>query len=299
MKKTIISFCVAVSMLALGPAASALVYTNSDLLLIFHQDGYDDCEFDLGSVSNFLGLEAGTKLAVGDWSTNLVLANFGSYTAANFILMATVPSSTLANDTDWLTCADTSTPTDVSASALLTQVGTIAGVGNYAAANSFDAATNGYAAPTSTVGSYTYVITGGGSGDEETMNGAAPFDVEQSIPGTSRFFQIGVHNGANPPAALQVGSFTVDANGNLTFIAGAAPVLPTAPNLSISTSGGVNTISFLTIGGAKYQLLYSSDLTIPVANWSPVGSSITGDGSIDVLQDTTSATRYYVVEAYY
>jgi hypothetical protein len=299
------SLCAFASVLVSGPTASALVYTNSDLLLIFHQDGYNDVEFDLGSVSNYLNLSAGTKVAVTGWSTNLVMTNYPSYSVANFVLMSATAfqvGPNLSKDADWLTCADSSMPVDLTGSTLSSQNGIINSIGNNAAANTFDATLNSYAAatfPTPTVGGYTYVVTGGNGGDEETMSGSAAFDVMQSIPGTSRFFQIGVDDSVNPAAATQVGSFTIDANGNLTFIAGAVPVPPTPPSLSVTTAGGVNTISFASISGANYRLLYSNDLSVPVANWTISGGSISGNGSIQSLQDATSTTRFYVVEAYY
>ena len=226
MKKTIVSVCAAAALLAFGPSASALVYNNADLLLIFHQDGYDDCEFDLGPVSNYLSMTPGTKVALSNWSANLVLANYGSFTAANFILMAAAPlqgPSNLGADADWLSCSDGSIPKDLTGSTFAGQNSIINGVGSFAAANSSNAATNGYAVPTSIAGSYTWVITEGGVLDEQTLGGAAAFSVQQSIPGTSTFFQIGANNSVNPPAAVQVGSFTIDADGVLTFIAGAVP----------------------------------------------------------------------------
>jgi hypothetical protein len=41
--------------------ACAFTYTNTDLLLIFRQDGFNDVEFNLGTVSNFLGQADGRR----------------------------------------------------------------------------------------------------------------------------------------------------------------------------------------------------------------------------------------------
>ena len=173
-----------------------------------------------------------------------------------------------------------------------------------AAANTFDSTSNSYVSatyPTATVGGYTYEVTGGSTGgDEETLAGTAAFSVGQTIPGTARFFQIAVNDdSASPVLAMQAGSFSMDTNGDLTFIAGAVPVPPPAPSVTITSAGGVNTINFTSISGAQYELLYSDDLTVPVADWTVAGSPIAGNGSLQSFQDTPSSTRFYVVEAYY
>ncbi|HEX4121975.1 MAG TPA: hypothetical protein VH619_15250 [Verrucomicrobiae bacterium] len=308
MKKLIVSLCAFAALLACEPNASALVYTNSDLLLVFHQDGYNDVTFDIGSVSNYLNLPSGTVVAVTGFDTNLLAANYSPYSLAEFVLMSATEfqvGGNLPKDADWLTCSDTSTPLDVSGSTLATQNGIINSIGDNAAANTFDSLTNSYVSatyPTATVGGYTYDVTGGSTGgDEETLDGTAAFAVEQSVPGTSRFFQIGVNDdGSIPVLATQIGSFSMDTNGGLTFIAGAVEVPPPAPAITVASVGGVNTISFTSIAGPHYRLLYSSDLSIPVANWAVAGSSVAGNGSLQTLQDTTgSSRRYYVVEAYY
>jgi hypothetical protein len=47
---------------------SAFDYTNSNLLLVFRKDNALDVEFNIGSVTNFLGKANGTTMQVTNWS---------------------------------------------------------------------------------------------------------------------------------------------------------------------------------------------------------------------------------------
>src|SRR6266487_452522 len=78
------------TLLAAGTACSAgaFNYSDSDLLLVFRKDGFRDVEFDLGSVSNYLGKAAGTKLTVSKWDLAGVRANFNnSLASVKFLLV--------------------------------------------------------------------------------------------------------------------------------------------------------------------------------------------------------------------
>lgn len=94
------------------------------------------------------------------------------------------------------------------------------------------------------------------------------------------------------PAATQLGYFEFRADSTLYFVA-AAPSLPPAPapdQLTILRSGTSNTVTFSTVsGGYVYQLLRSpgSNPAAPLAQWTPLGSGVTGTGSLLSLSDVS------------
>jgi hypothetical protein len=74
------------------------------------------------------------------------------------------------------------------------------------------------------------------------------------------------------------------------------PTTP-APVLKTAISSGNLGISFYTQSGYKYQLQYKDNLTD--ANWTPVGSPVTGNDAIQSVPDPTSGSagqRFYRVE---
>src|SRR5437868_14700432 len=87
MKKLFFATCVLCLALFASRSASAMTYTNGDLYLIFHEDGApSDVEFNLGTVSNFLGKAQGTTVTVSNWDYNLAQSSFPGATldGANF-----------------------------------------------------------------------------------------------------------------------------------------------------------------------------------------------------------------------
>lgn len=115
-------------------------------------------------------------------------------------------------------------------------------------------------------------------------------DLFELIPGTSAAGTV------NTPGRL-LGTFELKANGTLTF--STASATPTRPVISaIQRSGDTTTLSFSTVAGAQYQLRTTdtAGLSAPVSGWS-TGASVTGDGGVLSLKDTSSSpTRFYVIE---
>ena len=73
------------------------------------------------------------------------------------------------------------------------------------------------------------------------------------------------------------------------------PAAPTGPELSLSLAGGKATLSFLTRSGTTYQVQYKTSLTD--LSWSALGSAISGNGSVQSVQDPISGTgRFYRVQ---
>ena len=151
MKKTILSACLlATTLLGVAPLASAMTYTNGDLFLVFRQSqsSANDVEFNIGSISNYLGLTRGTVVPVTAWNSNQVLSAYGAATWTDvinndgkFVLVAAtpyVPNS--PSSVCWITDGDAgTTPTMVSGSALSTMISKVRQV----AADAYQLAGNG------------------------------------------------------------------------------------------------------------------------------------------------------------
>src|SRR5712692_10010423 len=70
-------------------ALAAFTYNDTDLLLVFRKASFNDVEFNLGSVSNFLGHATGTAIAVTNWDLGLVQSNFNNtLDNVDFLLVA-------------------------------------------------------------------------------------------------------------------------------------------------------------------------------------------------------------------
>ena len=309
MKTLIPYFAAALGLLVAAPSGGAWTYSDGDVLLIF-RDGVHDVEFDLGSVNQFLGRANGTSWVVSNWNVALVTNTFGADLTASgagvkvLLVAATAPSS--PNSTAWLTGAEPNT-TAYSPSP--------SGWGNlYGTINSIGISPPIYNVPTNSTSqsyvigaigsgsvgrykyaSYDYIVSGGTYNNISTLGGNAGFTVEQSIPGTLEFW--GVQSTAalpTPPDTL-LGTFTISADGSLTFTAGPPP----STILGIRSAGGTNTVSFTTEVGGNYWLAYTNVLNAAAATWPLVSGPLAGDGNNNSLAHTaaTPAGFYRVVRA--
>jgi hypothetical protein len=146
------------------------------------------------------------------------------------------------------------------------------------------------------VASYDQIVDGNGVNAESLpeFGGNAPFIVEQTIPGT--FLLWGIQpSQANPkPADALVGSFTITADGTLTFVAGP----PGSSILGIARSAdGVTGVTFSTTVSGHYWLAYTNQLGAPASQWPIVSGPLSGDGFNDTLNHTnvTDAAGFYQV----
>ena len=280
----------------------AFDYKEKDLMLVFRKEGFKDVEFNLGSVTNFLGKADGTMITVTNWDLALVQDTyFGSLDDVKFLLV----SATATDDSlwrVWLTDGDTSTnvPTDISGSRMSALRSKIEYVGNQAEALTGTNNIQSYVPDSSDPSSYTYIASEGGRLDAATVGGAAPVPVEGINPATNRFFELRISNASTKPPARLIGTFGLSAAGVLKFTAG-APEMPLIPSHieSIARAGNQNTVSFTTISGATYRLRYTSVLGPLVTAWTILPTTVAGDGSVKTLADTTTdAQRFYAVEAF-
>ncbi len=82
-----------------------------------------------------------------------------------------------------------------------------------------------------------------------------------------------------------------EVNVNFFMLVPATP----KPTIAAHISGGNISVSFPSQTGYSYQLQYKNNLTD--ANWTSVGSAVSGDGSVkSVVDSTTASHRYYRVQ---
>jgi hypothetical protein len=285
MKSIVTIFVAALLLQAAGPA-QAWTYSDGDVLLIF-RNGSQDIEFDIGSVSNFLGKTNRYTAAVTGWDPSLVTSTFGTLNSnLKVVLLAT------AGGTNWLTGAEPDTTAyNISSQAAETLHGVISAVGERPLypLNIPTAESNAYSIDTSgqyAASSYDSIVSGGHFNGISKLGGNAPFTVEQGIPGFLDFWTIqstAVYPGS-PPDKL-VGTFTFDASGDLTFVAG-----PRASNITaVSRSGNVSTVQFTTTIGNIYSLAYTSQFGGGATSWQVDPYSLVGNGKVNTLSDTNSS----------
>ena len=280
--------------------AHAFTYADTDLLLVFRKDGtFKDVEFNLGSVSNYLGKAAGTKITVPGWDLNTVRTNFNnSLASVKFLLVA----ATAVSDSQrrlWLTDADLAPagpPRDLSGSRWSLLQGKLGYVGGEAQSITVSNATQVYIVGNSDPSAYTAIASYSGQVDPTSLGGLAPFPVDAENPTTLLFYELKISNAAIKPAAALIGSFCVDSSGTLAFTAG--PLAPlTKPNISIARTGNQNVISFGSLNCINYRLRFTSTLS---ADTAPLPLLIPGDGTGKSFTNSPAGnTGFYTVEALY
>ena len=293
MKSIILTTLAALTLLT-TPQARAWTYNDGDVLLVFRQ-GSQNVEFDLGSVTNFLGKTNGYTKTVTGWDLSLVTSTFGSLTGVKVVLLAA------GDPTNWLSSAEPNTTAyNISASDADTLHGVISAVGTRplypiaiptAGANSYSIDTGGQYAGSS----YDYTVSGGHFSGIAKLGGNAPFTVEQSIPGTLDFWSIkSTDIYPNSPPDQLIGTFTISAGGVLTFVAG-----PRASNItSVSRSSGVSTVKFTTTVGNTYSVAYTNKLGGAVATWPVDATTLVGNGKVNAINHTSSGNaEFYRVTA--
>ena len=101
MKRNLVFILAALALFA-TPQLRAWTYSDGDLLLIFRNGG-NDVEFNLGSVTQFLGKTNGYTTAVSGFDWSLVTGTFGNLSSVRVILLASVDA------TNWLSSNDPNT----------------------------------------------------------------------------------------------------------------------------------------------------------------------------------------------
>jgi hypothetical protein len=287
-----------------GLNTHALVYSDQDLLLIFRQDGYDDVEFDLGSISTLLSQPTGTTVALTNWDSSLLLSNFGPDLSHTHVILLASTSRSATNRTAWVTSAQTNfIPTDLSTVGWGQVWSKISGIGNGAAAFTSGNTTQNGVIPPTNLDSYTFISsnTGVQPGLTPSLGGTVSFVVEGNAPSDLAFFAISPSGASPKPAAEFTGTFHVSSSGGLSYTAGTAGVTPVPTQiLSINNNNdGTVTLTFNTVSGVNYRLHYTSQLGSSPDSWSIGTGTVSGTGSVGSLTDTPgTSSRYYVIELY-
>lgn len=292
--KSLILLTLAALTLLSSPQARAWTYNDGDVLLVFRKNS-QNVEFDLGSVTNFLGKTNGYTATVTGWDSSLVTSTFGSLTGAKIVLLST------AGGTNWLSSAEPNTTayniSSQDADGLHSVINAVGIKPLYpiaiptSGANSYSIDTGGQYANSS----YDSIVSGGHFNGISKLGGNAPFTVEQSVPGFLDFWQIQpttVYPGS-PPDNL-IGTFTITAGGVLTFVAG-----PRASIISsVTRSGNISTVTFSTTVGNTYSLAYTNQLGGATATWPVDVTTLTGNGSLNSINHTNSGNaEFYRVSA--
>lgn len=90
---------------------------------------------------------------------------------------------------------------------------------------------------------------------------------------------------------VQTLRMTGDYNENVNFFM-LVPAAPNAVTITPSVSGGNIHLSFPTQSGYSYTVYYKNNLTD--ANWTPLGGSVAGDGTVKAVNDSASgSSRFY------
>jgi hypothetical protein len=293
MKSIILTTLAALTLLT-TPRARAWTYNDGDVLLVFRR-GSQDVEFDLGSVTNFLGKTNGYTTTVTGWDLSLVTGTFGSLTGVKFVLLAA------GDPTNWLSSAEPNTTAyNISASAADTLYGVISAVGTRplypiaiptAGANSYSIDTGGQYAGSS----YDSIVSSGHFSGIAKLGGNAPFTVEQSIPGFLDFWTItSTDVYPNSPPDQLVGTFTISADGVLTFVAGPRP----STIIGVNHSGNISSVQFTTTVGNTYSVAYTNQLGGAAATWPVDATTLVGNGKVNAINHTSSGdAEFYRVNA--
>ena len=317
--KKIIHLTLAVLAVAAPSLTRAWTYNDGDVLLIFRESALpgtypspnNDVEFDLGSITNFLGKTNGYTTTVTGWTLSDVTAVYGSDLTGVSVVLIAATSPTNASPTAYFSAAlpqsfwlngvePYNTAYNVSPSVWqgfwtkINSIGTRPGL--YLPASQQTAS---YSFAPSSILSYDRIVSSDNyvaAGAQSLINtdwlpqfgGFAPFTVEGVAPGSFGFLAVPSSTAAVKPRDTYIGTFTIDNLGNLTFTAGP----PTPVVTGIARSGNTSTVSFSTGLSGNYSLVYTNKLG-GSTNWPAVGGSLVGDGNTNSLTYTSADTAGY------
>ena len=275
--------------------ACAFNYHDGDLLLVFRGGtGANDVEFNLGSVTNYLGKAAGTQIIV-NYNTTVLSNNFNNQLdGVQFALFA---ATSVSDPTPRLWATDINLSTAAKKMAIspwLNLRGQMSQVGIAATQNSLTNSTANYVTASGSLDAYDFIAANGNPAvnNVSTWNGVLLFPTEGTIPAQVAFYQIEPSNTTPKPTASLVGSFALDDTGKLTFTSGM--VIAASTIQGITRSGNTVTVNFSTCFGAIHRLCYRTNLT--TGSWTTLSPSATGDGTTKSLSDTiTDPIRFYKV----
>jgi hypothetical protein len=285
--KTVLKSSLAAAIVLAAAAAQAWTYQDGDALLIFRESGFNDVEYDIGPVSQFLGRPNGYTATVTNWDATVVTGVFGpDLTGVSVVLVATT-SPTNATHESWLSSSIPNiTAYGVTPSAWQGGLwSTINAIGTrpviYEATPLGASAYSIDPSGSQSIAAYDTIVSQDGANAEflPEFGGNAQFKVQTAAPGSFYFWGIQPSTANPKPADSFVGSFTITTNGQLTFTSG-----PPVPALSgIAYASGTASVNFGTIVGGNYWLASTNVLGAPLSQWPVVSGPVSGTGGIVTL----------------
>jgi hypothetical protein len=303
------------------------VYGDRDLVLCFRKinaDGFgtvglNTIEVDIGPAVTYYGAAIGSTTAISQYSTSL-LGTFDSINDMSWSVSGCVPyagdggDQTIPAETLWVTTprpaaqviaapwvANGSNPQALAANEIASiefnagqySAGVASGAQNTGTAivipvgDTPDFSCDAYLGPNGN-------FNGRFQGRVETTT-PPDFTSGTELPSRADFYQLEPSTGGAHPAGAYLGYFELAANGSMVFYRLAGP----PPAIAATVSGTTSTISFPTVTGATYTLYYTdaAGLSSPISTWTKVSPSISGNGTVQSFQVTsTDANRFYSVQ---
>jgi hypothetical protein len=318
----------AVAALAPLPHALALSYNNSNLdaMLCFREASEShnlDLEVDIGPITNYLALPIGTSTNITQYTPSQLVDAVGvsNFAGVKFSVTAcnrgTLPTNyPVAGDTLWATRARLN-PAAQSAlygrsgdNSLTTAGAKVFAIGSQASSYSGtqpagpDNTATAVGIPPGTPVSSCEIYLGSGNlagTYTPAIEATAPAsftspvvaDLYENVPTGS---PDPVNGNATPGQVAYIGYFTFKTDGTMTFTRSTAQ-----PVLTITQTGGVNTVSFLGFPNVNYTLheTNSAGLTVPRSTWPALGTTGGGGGGTTNLTDSSGdPNRFYFVGAH-
>lgn len=310
------------------------------LLAGFRKPGLDSYELvvNLGNITNFLAVPAGTTIPITAYAPANVAAAFTDNNELKWAAFATVngaPNSSWAGfrvNTIWYTVPRDNFATPANAPKRYGSTGqglvnaAVDSIGRGARTASLRLAITDSNNTTNRVReqlpedsswSLSYFIGNPQNTSYGDFGGYLPVNAEYTTPASfttavrSDLYQSVPNNVLDPisgqttGAAYHVGYFTLAPDGSLTFTRAATTVTPPPPApeiVNVTRSGDTSTVTFTTAAGSyTYSLHYTNaaGLAAPIADWPVAGATVTGDGANKQLSDTTTdEARFYRVSAH-
>jgi hypothetical protein len=293
-------------------------YTNGDMCIGLRSSaGVNDVVIDVGAVTTFTTLPVGNKITISALTgavlndafsdtNNLMWSAFAfhdpSFSDPYTLFMTKARTVYGTQSTAWL---NKSTGSQGQTGGYVVQVGT--GATTTANDGSYPAGPYNtpslFVDPESDTTSYKNLLFY--LGTQINWHGTFQGNPEQSTPANfttggqpvrADLYQLNAGAGGS---STYLGYFEMNTNGVLTYTSGPSSATLAQPQVvNITRSGNTNTVYFTTSGAYSYSLLASSTLTAAVSTWSQVGTSITGNGLTNSIQEINAASpRFYAIKA--
>jgi len=304
-------------------AGTLASYSVGDVLIGFRSSGVNDLVVDAGPISTFTNAAPNQRITITQYTTNQLYAiGLNNLSFSVFTWLDDTVSPPSAQWTLFMSRARTSLNTQTTAWGQRSQYaqGTIGGSDmpplvygtvdcrSYASSNTDTAVIepDDTSSPNYSTGQSYAGVIGTTYAQPDTFNGDWLGDPELTTPslfasgGTvvrSDFYQVPAQGNGS---VKFLGYFELNTNGVMTYVAYHSATLTVPVIKSITRTNSISYVSFTTGTTGTYTLRGTDGaglVSIARTNW-PAITSISGNGSVNTLQDTTSASsKFYVITA--